>query len=121
MRVKISQFVHYRLLHERGSDLLPALREIRIPSGTSLIDLPSIFVTLSDNIKYVEDNSINDGIPNTEFTQPFLSLLGQKSPGIHHLVLRGGRFIDPSYILLFKSLPPTRIETCQYFPILKVY
>ena len=115
MRVKISQFVHYRLLRERGSDLLPALREIRIPSGTSLIDLPSIFVTLSDNIKYVEDNSINDAIPNTEFTQPFLSLLGQKSPGIHHLVLRGGRFIDPNYILLFKSLHRLELRLANTF------
>ena len=117
MRVQISQFVHYRLLHERQGVLLPALREIRIPTGgsSSSVDLPGIFVALSDNIKYVEDNSINDGTPNTDFTQPFLSLLGRKSPSIHHLVLRGGRFIDPSYVLSLKSLHRLELRLANTF------
>ena len=61
-------------------------------------------MTLSNNIRYVEDNGLND--ENAEFSQTFLLLLGKRSPDIHHLVLRGWRrrAVDLSYILAFRSL-----------------
>ena len=94
----------YRLLHEREG-FLPALKQIQIPHCFS-VDVPAIFVTLSNSIRYVEISGLND--ENVEFSQTFLSLLGKRSPDIHHLVLRGwrwrGRAIDPSHILAFRSL-----------------
>ena len=111
-KIRLSQFVHYRLLHEREGKFLPSLKRIWIP-GSFSVDLPAIFVTLSDNIKYVEDNSLND--ETIEFTRTFLSLLGKRSPYIHHLVLRGGRSIDPSYILAFKSLQRLELRLANTF------
>ena len=111
-KIRLSQFVHYRLLHEREGKFLPSLKRIWIP-GSFSVDLPAIFVTLSDNIKYVEDNSLSD--ETIEFTRTFLSLLGKRSPYIHHLVLRGGRSIDPSYILAFKSLQRLELRLANTF------
>jgi len=111
-RIKFSQFLHYRLLNEREGKFLPALKEIRIADRSS-VDLSAIFVTLSDKIQYVEDNSVSE--ETIEFTRTFLSLLVKKSPYIHHLVLRGGCSIDPSYILAFKSLRRLELSLTNTF------